>query len=107
MQKLVDAKAWNDAALALVDIELPHWSLVRLAFDDGEWTCTLSKYPQLAAWLDDSIDARHAVMSLAILAAVVEAREIDACEDSKATATVSDCRTWYEFGEPLSCDNFA
>src|SRR3979490_759666 len=38
---LVRAGAWTDAALALVELEMPNWKLRRLEYEDGEWVCSL------------------------------------------------------------------
>ena len=45
IRRLVDDKAWTEAALALLELELPAWKLRRLAFEDGEWFCSLSTRP--------------------------------------------------------------
>ena len=52
--------AWTDAALALIDLELPQWQVRRIAYDEGEWYCALSRERELPDWLDQSIEARHA-----------------------------------------------
>jgi hypothetical protein len=99
----VESGAWTDAAFAVIAAELPHWSPTRLAFDDGEWVCTLALHPQMPAWLDDAVDGRHASLPLAVLAAAVAARTVDlkprdACSGRGSTAPSSD--------EALCCDNF-
>ncbi|HXO67330.1 MAG TPA: hypothetical protein VN838_00085, partial [Bradyrhizobium sp.] len=53
IERLIDSGAWTDAALALLELELPHWQLRRLAYDDGEWHCALSRQRELPEWLDD------------------------------------------------------
>src|SRR5215471_2467367 len=45
LDALIAAGAWIDAALALLELELPQWTLRRLVYDDGEWHCSLSKHP--------------------------------------------------------------
>ena len=35
--------AWTEAALALIDLELPQWQVRRIAYDEGEWYCALSR----------------------------------------------------------------
>jgi hypothetical protein len=77
VDRLVAAQAWTDAALALVELRLPRWSIARLVFDDGEWHCALSKHHLIPDWLDDSIETKHEVLPLAILAAAIEARDED------------------------------
>ena len=74
LEQLIRTGAWTDAALALIDLELPLWQVRRLAYDDGEWHCALSRERELPDWLDQSIETRHADLALAILSAFVEAR---------------------------------
>ena len=45
VHRLVEHCAWTDAALALLELDLPHWELRRLLYDDGEWHCFLSRRP--------------------------------------------------------------
>jgi hypothetical protein len=45
IDKLIRAGAWTDASLAIVEFELPMWTLRRLIFDAGEWFCSLSRHP--------------------------------------------------------------
>jgi hypothetical protein len=67
LEQWIKSSAWTDAALALIDLELPFWQIRRLAYDDGEWYCALSRERELPDWLDQSIEARHADLALAIL----------------------------------------
>jgi hypothetical protein len=78
IQQFIQLAAWTDAALALIDLELPMWQLRRLTYDEGEWHCALSRERELPEWLDQSIEARHADLALAILSAFVEAQSINA-----------------------------
>jgi hypothetical protein len=104
LKKLAEARAWTDAALVLIELELPLWQIRRIAYDSGEWHCALSRERELPDWLDQSIEARHPDLTLAILTAFVEATR--ATESSSASVPVasgklnSDCI-------PLCCDNFA
>ncbi len=68
IERLIGAGAWADAALALIDLELPQWQVRRIAYDGGEWYCALSRERELPDWLDQSIEARHPDLALAILA---------------------------------------
>jgi hypothetical protein len=72
---LIDAGAWTEAAIALVALELPAWSIRRLVLDDGMWFCSLSRAPALPAEFDEMIETSHESMPLAILAALIEARQ--------------------------------
>jgi len=102
--QLMGFGAWTDAALALIDLELPLWQVRRIAYDEGEWYCALSRERELPDWLDRSIEARHADLSLAILSAFVEARRISAPASRPSVPTVSrDANPLYE---PVCCDNF-
>ena len=47
LMQLIDAEAWTDAALALTELELPLWHVRRIAYDEGEWHCALSREREL------------------------------------------------------------
>jgi hypothetical protein len=103
--RLIGSDAWTDAALALIDLELPQWQVRRLAYDEGEWHCALSRQRELPDWLDQSIEARHADLALAILSAFVDARRVTAPSTrTSVPSTPCDSKALYE---PLGCDNFA
>ena len=44
---LIEAGAWTDATIALLELELPQWKLRRLINDEGNWRCSLSKQPEI------------------------------------------------------------
>lgn len=71
---LIDAGAFTDAALTLLELELPHWKLRRLTRKDDEWHCSLSKQLGLPAEFDDMEECTHETLALAVLGAFVEAR---------------------------------
>jgi hypothetical protein len=71
---LADAGAWTDAALALIALELPGWKVRRLVCENDEWLCSLSRQPNLPMTLDDTADAAHEALPLAVVLAFVEAR---------------------------------
>ena len=75
IDRLIESHAWCDTALALIAIELPVWSIRRLIYDGGEWLCSLSRQPSLPIELDDTAEFRHRVLPLAILGALLEARQ--------------------------------
>jgi hypothetical protein len=105
IERLIGSQAWTDAALALVDLELPLWRVRRLAYDEGEWYCALSRERELPDWLDRSIETRHTDLALAILSAFVDARRISAPRSTTSVPTVPrDANPLYE---PACCDNFA
>jgi hypothetical protein len=104
IEQLIGSEAWTDAALALIDLELPTWQVRRIVYDEGEWYCALSRERELPDWLDSSIEARHTDLALAVLSAFVEAQRISAPPSRTSVPTVSrDSNPLYE---PVCCDNF-
>jgi hypothetical protein len=104
LESLIEIGAWCDATLALVEIELPHWSIRRLAHEDGEWFCSLSRQPALPIEFDDTADASHPVLPLAILGAFLEARRrVGAARETRAP-TVPQVRATE--GYAICSDNF-
>ena len=105
IERLIKSGAWTDAALALLELELPHWQLRRLAYDEGEGHCALSRQRELADWLDQAVESRHADLPLAILSAVVDARgEAPLLQKASVPAVPLAVSP---FCEPMCCDNFA
>jgi hypothetical protein len=105
LMRMIEAGAFVDAMLALLELELPQWKLRRLICEDGEWHCALSKRRALPAELDDMAEASHEHLPLAILTAFVEARRhgLVAAEDRpKLVPQVGATR-----GYAICCDNFA
>jgi hypothetical protein len=105
LMRLIEAGAFVDAMLALLELELPQWKLRRLICEDGEWHCALSKRLALPAELDDMAEGRHENFPLAILTAFVEARRhgLAPAEDRpKSVPQVGATR-----GYAICCDNFA
>jgi len=101
---LIEAGAWTDATLALIELELPQWKLRRLVKDDGEWFCSLSRQPELPIGYDETAEATHESLPLAILMAFVQAR--------RAATGVYPCKTTVpevlpNRGTAICCDNFA
>jgi hypothetical protein len=107
LRQLVQAEAWTDAALALVNVDLWGWSVRRLAYEEGEWWCTLSKHWQVPYWLDEIVDAHHAVLPLSILSALVEVRRMRRSGSAREVTwrTVPGVRL--TSGHAICCDNFA
>jgi hypothetical protein len=104
IEQLIETGAWTDAALVLIELELPAWKLRRLVCENDRWFCSLSRQPNLPATLDDSVDAVHDVMPLAIMRAFVEAR--------RRTATTPEAVSMAPQVRPtvdgiICCDNFA
>jgi hypothetical protein len=104
IDRLIKSSAWTDAALALLELELPAWKLRRLVCEDGEWICSLSRQPNLPATLDDTIDASHELMPLAILLAFVQVRRgTDVTRQVVSAVPAVQSAT----DQLVCCDNFA
>src|ERR1700722_4125628 len=89
LERLIESGAWTDAALALIDLELPQWQIRRIAYDDGEWYCALSRERELPDWLDRSIEARHPDLALAILGTFIDAQAISRPQSRPSVPSVS------------------
>lgn len=105
IERLIQSGAWTDAVLALIELELPQWQLRRLVYDDGEWHCALSRQRELPEWLDQSVEASHANLPLAILKTFVEAQRASA--PSARTSVPNVPRGANPLCEPVCCDDFA
>jgi len=99
VNQLAEHGAWADAVLALLELELPHWKLRRLLYEDREWHCFLSRQMELPLDLDDGAEATHEVLALAILIAFINARS------AVASAAVPQVRAASR--DTVCCDNFA
>ncbi len=104
LTRLIEAEAWADAALALVELELPLWQVRRIAYDEGEWYCALSRERELPDWLDSAIEARHADLALAVLSAFLEAQLLSAEATRPSVPSVRQALD--PLYEPVACDNF-
>src|SRR3954453_7222132 len=105
VERLIQSGAWTDAALALIDLELPQWQIRRLAYDEGEWHCALSRLRELPEWLDQPIEIHHADLALGILSPFVEPQRISVpSTQPSAPAVPQDANPLYE---PVCIDNFA
>lgn len=102
--RLTKTSAWTDAAIALIGLELPAWKLRRLVYEGGAWLCSLSQRTEMPVELDDTADAHHENLPLAILGAFVEARRRTAAFASEPR-TVPQVRSSHEHAACV--DNFA
>jgi hypothetical protein len=107
IDRLIGLQAWTEAALLLVEHELPSWKLRRLVDEEGAWLCSLSRQGNLPIWLSDNAEARHESLPLAILAAVIEARRCGEPPFKQAATSVPQCRAQTGSVETICCDNFA
>jgi hypothetical protein len=106
IERLIGSGAWTDTALALLELELPQWQLRRLAYDEGEWHCALSRQRELPEWLDDrSVESHHADLAMVILSAFANAQRKSAPSSRTSVPAVS--RSTNPLYEPANCDNFA
>ena len=105
IELLIDARAWTDVALAMIELELPLWQIRRIVYDEGEWHCALSRERELPDWLDRAIEAHHADLRLAILGAFVEAQATTA-PPSRSNVPVVMPHQGNPLYEPLCCDDF-
>jgi hypothetical protein len=99
LDTLIDACAWTDAVIALMEQELPDWTARRLIFEDGAWHCSLSRTPFLPLDFDDTADGSGSCPALAILRALSEARRRPQMPEIPS-AEVDDCT-------PIICGDFA
>ena len=105
IKRLIQSDAWTDAVLALIDLELPLWQVRRIAYDEGEWHCALSRQRELPDWLDQSIEARHGDLALAMLSAFTEASRVSAPSIRPSVPSVSPCTD--ALAEIICSDNYA
>jgi len=103
--RMAETGAWCDAALALIAIELPAWSIRRLVHDNNEWFCSLTREPSLPAEFDDTADASHQSLPLAILCAFIEARRRTGAPYDVREPIVPRIRP--VSAATVCCDNFA
>ncbi|SFJ84265.1 hypothetical protein [Bradyrhizobium sp. Gha] len=105
VMRLIDAEAWTDAALALMELELPLWRVRRIAYDEGEWHCALSRERELPDWLDAAIEGCHGDFAVALMSAFVEVQEL-AMEAPRPS--VPQMRPApHPLYEPAACENFS
>jgi hypothetical protein len=102
---LVEAGAWTDAACALIELELPALKVRRLAYENGEWLCSLSRQPNLPLAMDDTVDVFHEALPLAILRAFVETRRRSRMVQESVSAVPQIQQPMTE--HIMCCDNFA
>ena len=103
-QRPISSGAWTDAALPLLDFELPQWRVRRTAYDEAEWYCALSRERELPDWLDRSIEASHA-----------DSRWRSSARSSRLNASAylpqpsvpTVPRAIIPLYEPVCCDNFS
>ena len=103
VDQLIQSQAWTDAALALIDLELPQWQVRRLTYDGGEWFCALSRQREMPDWLDQPVETHHTDLAFAILDAFAQAKRISAAPNQ---ADVPVPPSVMPFLAPVCSDNF-
>jgi len=98
---LIEAGAWTDATIALLELELPQWKLRRLVKEDRKWLCSLSKHMGIPLAYDEVAEADHESLQLAILIALVQAKR---SAGTSGIATVPPVRRVPT--NAAYCDNF-
>ena len=105
LTRLIEAEAWTDAALALMELELPRWQVRRIAYDEGEWHCALSRERELPDWLDSAVEGCHGDLAIALVSAFVEVQALAAEASRPSVPTVRPAPD--PFYEPVGCENFS
>lgn len=103
IRQLIEAGSHIDAALALIEIELPQWRLRHLTHDEGEWHCALSRQRNLPIELDDTAEGAHEDAAAAVLIAFVAALRIVQADGETIRATMP---VRHAMDDPVCCDNF-
>jgi hypothetical protein len=103
LERFAKSGAWTDAVLALIELELPAWKICRLLYEEGEWTCSISRYPNLALVFGDVAEAAHESLPLAMMRAFLNAR-LSSLSLPEPTRNVPETREVW--GPVLCCDNF-
>ena len=101
---LLESGALVDAALALLELEFPQWKLRRLIYDNGDWHCSLSRRLRMPLELDDMAEARHPVLPLAMVCAVLEAHRINLAVREASRKSVPQVPLAQS--QAICCDNF-
>jgi hypothetical protein len=105
LEQYIQSSAWTDAVLVLLALELPQWQVRRIVYDAGEWHCALSRQRELPDWVDQSVEACHPDLALAILSALVDVQCVGTFPTE--TASVPPFRRMEPLYVPFCCDNFA
>ena len=105
LHQLLETGAYTDAALAVIEFEIPSWKLRRLIFDAGEWQCLLSRKPWVPVEFDETVAAYHECLALAILSSFIEARRAHLINNSLGPSTVPQVQS--ADGLTLCCENFS
>ena len=105
VRRFVQAGAYTDAALTIIQGEIPSWQLRRLFFDSGEWHCMLCRTPWAPMDFDDKSEAHHECLPLAILRAFITARSVLPISSLSSEPSLPKIRA--DYGVTVCCDNFS
>jgi hypothetical protein len=80
------------------------WQVRRIAYDEGEWHCALSRERELPDWLDAAVEAHHADLALALLSAFAEVKALGPGVSRPSVPRVRPAPD--SLYEPIDCENF-
>ena len=106
IRALIDAQAWTDAALAIVDLDRSR-AVRQLSHDEGEWSCRIGSQWAVPDWLDDSALFLHPALPLAILGALLESLAQREGAAIPATSVPSSGSRRGHSIAAVACDNYA
>ena len=109
IRTLIDAQAWTDAVLAIVDLDRSR-GVRRIDCDGGEWLCRVGSRWAVPDWLDDSVQFTHPALPLAILGALMESLALGrggAVAAATPTAVPPSRSRRGDSIPAVACDNYA
>jgi hypothetical protein len=107
IDRLIASEVWTEAALALVELELPQWRLHRLVCEENTWVCWLSQQWAPRVWHSDCAETRRQSLPLAVLGALIEAQQCSEPLSMRAASSVLQCGAKSGLPvETMCCDNF-
>jgi hypothetical protein len=108
IDRLIASEAWTEAALALVELELPQWRLHRLVYEENKWVCWLGQQWDPRVWHSDCAETRRQSLPLAVLGALIEAQQCSEPLSMRAASSVQQGGAKSGLPvETICCDNFA
>lgn len=103
---LVEAGASVDAALALVEYELPDWEIRRLARENGKWTCALARDGRLPAEPEAVVEGDGDSAPQAIVHAMAEVRNMEEAKAGCRASHASPAGAGPACSFQVSCDDY-
>jgi len=105
IRRLIDAEAWTEVALALVEFDRS-WAVRRIVYEDGEWHCTVGSQWPVPEWLDEAVVFTHELLPLAVVGALLSVPP-KGVAGMPPTTSVPRFRLRPSDAPAVSCDNFA